>query len=124
MFRINVADYKITAKTPDGQAVTVPYDVRDSMATILLNPQQKLNGTALLRANVVAQKILDSAMDVVLLEDAEYLMLRDATDKTVGFDRSDVELINRIMYAEKVQVRAVEACEYPESKKEDNNDTA
>ena len=104
MFRIDVTDYKTTAKTPDGKPVEVPYGVRDSMATVLLNPQQKLNGTALLRSNMIAEKIL-KAGESVLLEDAEYQTLRNSADTTVGFDRQDVELVRRIMDAPRIEVK-------------------
>lgn len=119
MFKVDITSYPVTV-IENGRPVEKPYDIRDACATILLNPQQKLNATGLLRANTVAQKILDNPVDFVLLEDAEYLMLRDAADKTVGFDRQDVELVNRIMYAKRVDVQAVEA----PAKKEDNNDSA
>lgn len=104
MFRIDVTEYSFTAKTPDGQTVSTPYDVKDSMATILLNPQQKLNGTSLLRSNMIAEKIL-KAEGSVLLEDAEYQTLRNAADTTVGFDRQDVELVRRIMDAPRIEVK-------------------
>lgn len=107
MFRINVGDYLIDTRGPDGKPMSIPYDVKDSMAAILLNPQQQLNGTALLRSHMIAEKILNAIFSV-LLEDAEYDILRRAADTTKGFSREDVELVQRIMNAERVEVKVDE----------------
>ena len=107
MFKMNITNYKFSAKTQQGDTVEVPYDVRDSVAQVLLNPQQKLNGPGLLKANMLAEKVLTCNDPVFLLEDAEYDMLRKAAETTVGFDRPDVEFVRRIMEAERVTVQEV-----------------
>lgn len=120
MYRLDVNDYTVFVQGPDGKTVGIAYNVKDSLATILLNPQQKLNGTALLRSNKVAEKILASTF-TILLEDAEYQLLRDSTERIEGFDRQDVELVQRIMEAEKVAVQEVPSIDPEKNKPEGGN---
>lgn len=82
----------------------MPYDVRESMASILLHPEQKVNGIELLKNNQLAQKILELPEDTLLLETDNYNRLKKAFETFVGFSRNDVELVRRVLEAPDVEV--------------------
>jgi hypothetical protein len=103
MRKINLAVATITLKTPEGKKER-PYDIKDSMADVLLHPELKLTGVALLKNNKLADKILSSTEDSVLLEEAEYQILRGACERIQGFSRDDLELVKRILEAPEVEV--------------------
>jgi len=98
-FKIDLTDY--TVMTPDLK--TMPYLVRDSMCSILMNPELQLNGTELLRRNKVAEKILEAG-DEILLSDEEMGFLRQGADAVKGLAKNDVQLVKRILEAEQVEV--------------------
>lgn len=98
-FKIDLTDYTITM--PDGQEV--PYHVKDSLCMLLMNPQLKLNGTELLKRNVLGEKIV-AAGDEILLSDEEMGLLRQGADAAKGLSKNDVQLVKRILEAEPVKV--------------------
>lgn len=105
MRSINVEDYGITFQGPDGKPVTKPYQVKAALVTILFNPALQIAGRELLLQNDLAKKIEESKKEV-LLEEAEYTRIKTAIDAFKGFGRNEVELVDRVLNAETVDVKA------------------
>lgn len=95
MKRINVEDYPVE----DG----LKYEVKRSIVTVLFHPELKLGAYDTLKANKVAEKV-ERAEGTVLLEDAEYELIKRGLDVTTSFSRNDVTFIKRILEAEDVSV--------------------
>jgi hypothetical protein len=103
MRKLNLTKYKVPAKTPTGEERQIDYDVKESLVELLFSPTMKLGGTQLLKSQQVAEKILD-AEDSVLLEDEEYNLIQKSVENFQGFGRREVELVKRVLEAEKVDV--------------------
>lgn len=104
MRKIDARDYPLEIDTPDGKK-TITYQVRKSFSEIILAPQLKLNGTALLLNQKLALKILEGKEDFILLEEAEWVKLRGAVDVIEGWGFNDVEFVRRILEAPQVEVK-------------------
>ena len=110
MRKISLTDYTFETKVPDmmkpGSSIDAefPYHVRDQMASLLFVRDLGLNGAELVKANMLAQKIIANEGDELLLEEAEWQRLKVAVDAFKGFGQSDVEFVNRILEAEEVEV--------------------
>lgn len=100
MRKLAIANYKVKVNGTE-----TDYDVRDSLADMLLAPNLKLNGTGLLANNALATKIAEAPGPDVLLEEAEYQTLRNACNTLTGYARQDVELVRRVMEAPEVTVK-------------------
>lgn len=98
MKKINLTPYqvKINGEYKD-------YDVRDAIVTILTSHFLNLNGSQLLKNNILATKVLEKE-DFILLEDADYQNLKSATDKITGYGKEDIELVQRILEAPDVKI--------------------
>ena len=84
--------------------ISIPYHVKDSLVELLMARDNQLTGREILERDVTARKILACTDGYVLLEDDEWNKLNMATNTVRGLGRSDVELIRRIVDAEKVEV--------------------
>lgn len=102
MRKIDLVDYEVKGVF-NGEERKLPYSVKDSLADMLLTPQLKLNGAKLLKNNLLAAKILQ-AKDSVLLEDEEYQRLESAINSIEGLGKHDVQLVERVLNAEKAQI--------------------
>lgn len=81
----------------------MPYDVKESLAGILLSPEQKMSATELLKNNILAEQILQSEKTLLLETDA-YTRLKKAVESFVGYGKNDVELVKRVLEAPEVEV--------------------
>jgi len=112
MRKLNLKDYTVTMKTPDklvpGKMIDaeLPYHVKDSFLNLMFIPALQLSGAELVKQNVLAMKLEGCKDDEILLEDEEYLRIKKAIDVFKGFNRNDVELVNRINEAEVVEVES------------------
>lgn len=106
MKKISLKDYEVEVRTPEGVKKN-NYEVTTSIVNLLFNPELKLGGTALLKQNKLAEKILNCKDSEILFEDAEYVKVKQAFDIVKGFGRNDVELVRRILEAEDVSVKEV-----------------
>jgi len=110
MRKLNIADYMVKIKAPDkmnpGGTIEgeLPYRVKDAILNLLFIPTLQLTGAELVRQNVLAMKLEQCKDGVILLEDEEYSRIKRAFDLFKGFNRNDVELVNRINEAEVVEV--------------------
>ena len=110
MRKISLEDYTFKMKVPDrmnlGQEIEaeLPYHFRDQLIGLLFIRELGLNGIELVKANMLAEKILTCEGQELLLEDAEWQRLKTASDVFKGFGKSDVEFVVRINEAEVVEV--------------------
>lgn len=106
MRRIDLTNYTVRVRNPEGEYTELPYEMKDSMTEVLLARDLQLAGSELLVHNDIARKIKDSEDDYVLLEEAEYSKLVLAVNTVKGLGRPDVEFVRRILKAEKIEVEA------------------
>jgi len=79
------------------------YDVKTSLITCVMHPDLQLTAVDLLKRDEIAHKIRD-AEDEILLEDAEFTILRSSFDIIKGLTQNDVELVKRVFDADQVEV--------------------
>ena len=100
MRNLNLRDYQWTHKVRNPvkgvQEITLPFNVKESILTILFLPSLKLMGAALVRQNVLAMKI-EQAGDEIMLEEEEYGRVKVAAEIYPAQSRADVVLIDRIL---------------------------
>lgn len=106
MRKINIKSYTVQLVTDKGPQV-VPYDVRRSITNVVLSPEQKLGMAELLRYSRITDKIEATKEDFILLEEAEYQIIKQSFNKFKGFGINEVELCRRIEEAEEVKVKEV-----------------
>ncbi len=111
MRKLNLKDYMVTVEAPDqmnpGQVIKgeFPYRFKDSILNLLFSRELQLSGAELVKQNVLAMKLETCKDDEILLEEDEYQRIKQAIDVFKGFNRNDVELVERINGAEVVEVK-------------------
>ena len=80
------------------------YDVKGSLQTLLYSPELGLGYKELFDNHRVAKKI-KLAEDSVLLEEADYQILKRVTEAFKGYSRNEVELIQRVLEAPEVSIK-------------------
>ena len=103
MRKICTDNYNINIVTGKGKT-PVPYDVKTSLISCLMHPSLKLGAREILLRNKIGNKIEESQI-FVLLEDAEYEKLKLAFEQLDIFGQNDIQLIERVFDAEKVDVK-------------------
>lgn len=104
MRQINLSDYSVRLRDEKGEYKDVPYDVKDVMIEILLSRSLGLSGAEILKRDGLAHKIMDCTDGMVLLEEDEWDKFVTAINTVKGLGRDDVELVRRILEAEKIEV--------------------
>lgn len=99
MKKITVSDYTVE-QNGEGQT----YPMREALAEVLFHPDLKLRAMDLIRRDDLARRISDCTEGVMLLEEAEYAMVRSAVEAVQGYTRNDVEFVRRVLNAETVDV--------------------
>lgn len=106
MRKIAIADYKIKARDQEtGNSIEAPYNVKESLISILFLPALQLQAVELLERDRLGSKIMDVKDGFVLLEEAEYKKVLDAVNLHKGFGKNDVEFVRRVLEAEEVDVK-------------------
>lgn len=100
MRKINLTPYLVKVDETNQE----PYNIKQSIINILFHPDLRLSAKELLDNDKVSQKV-EAAEGSVLLEDAEYEKVKKAFDTVKGFGVNDIELINRVFNAEKIEVK-------------------
>jgi predicted AlkP superfamily phosphohydrolase/phosphomutase len=115
MRKIEVQNYMVNLRNPEGNLEPKPYNVKDSMVSCLLHPALKLTGRELLLRNKLATRIEEAEIKEgnghILVEEEEYRKLRQAFETIEGFTKSDMELVRRVLEAEEIEVEESEAKE-------------
>jgi len=104
MKKLDLKKYQVEVVTEEGKKKLVDYDVMQSLVGLLLHPDLKLNGLALLEQNELAGKLILNEGKEMLLEDSEYEKIKRPFDVVTGFNKNDVELVRRVLKAETVEV--------------------
>lgn len=81
------------------------FDVRASLVNILF--AEKLGALEVLKRGEIAKAVEEEPSDTLLLEDADYEILKGAVSKFPEYGRPHVEFVRRVLEAEKVKVTAV-----------------
>ena len=102
MRKINLKDYTVEVRTPQG-VEQVNYEVKTSIINLLFHPDLKLNAVALLEQNKLAEKIL-ATEHKIMVEEAEYSKIKQAVNVITGLGKNDVELVQRVLWAEEISV--------------------
>lgn len=105
MKKINLKPYDVKWTDKEGKEQTTPYDVKSSLINILFHPVLKLAGRDLLKAHKLAEKIEECNEDIILLEDHDYMKLKNAAESIKGFTKNDVEFVQRVLEAEDADVQ-------------------
>ena len=109
MRKLNMANYIVKVNVPDkmnpGQTIEAewPYNVKESILNLMFNPALQLTGAELVRQNMLAMKLEGCKEEEILLEDEEYNRIKKALDTHKGFNRRDVEFVERINNTEVVE---------------------
>ena len=109
MRKISFENYNVPVQTPEGEKRDIPYEVKDSIVSLLFHPDLKLSGMELLKQNELAGKILHSEDPEILFEEAEYNKIKQAINVVTGYGRNEVELVRRVLEAPEVEVEAKKA---------------
>lgn len=99
MRKIDITNYPVEQ---DGK--TLPYGVKEAAVEVLFAPNLKVRAQDIFKRDDVARKIETAEGDEVLLEEAEYEMLKAGVNAIEGYRRSDVEFVRRILEAPTVEV--------------------
>jgi hypothetical protein len=110
MKKIDLKPYKVELPTrqPDGsiEAVSQDYDVKDVIVGIMFSRDLQLSARETLDRDPLCRRILD-AEDSILLESADYDLVKKAVETIKGYSRNDVQMIRRILEAPEVEVEEV-----------------
>jgi len=121
MRQIDITDYTVPLPNPKGgeerknedgtieiepEMVDVPYRFKQSMIELLFARDNQLNGMEILERDKLARKVYDCSNGNVLLEEDEWNKFKNALQVVKGLGRPDVELVRRILEAEKIEVEA------------------
>lgn len=107
MRRLDLTDYDFIIPSQEGMKPT-HVNVKESLVNVLMHPSQRLNGTALLKRNILGEKIL-RAEGAIILEEADYEILKGAFDQVEGLGREDVQLVERVFNAPEVEFKPGDA---------------
>jgi len=104
MRKIDVSKYEVVVAALDGQKNTDFYDMKESLSICLFHPNLQLNGRELLRRGKILDKI-EQADGELMLEEAEYSKLKSAFEQIKGFGKNDLEMVSRVLNAERIEVK-------------------
>lgn len=115
MFKIRLDTYIVQMANEAGALVPTPYKVKESLVSCFLHPALSLTGRELLLRAPLATRIEEvkivEGKGEILVEDSDYEKLQQAFETIQGFTRSDMELVRRVLEAEKVEVKEKEGKE-------------
>lgn len=103
MKKIKLENYNISGINEKGKLVELPYDVKSSIISVIFHPNLKLDGRQLLLRGKLSDKI-EKSNGELLLEDADYEIVKSAFELVTGFGKNDLELVSRVLEAETVEV--------------------
>lgn len=97
MKTVNIVPYDmvVASATETTVAQTQPYPIKDALVNILF-ARRDLKAREILQRDDIGRKILCSEGSL-LLEDAEFEVLKSAVETMDGFSRTDAELVRRIL---------------------------
>ncbi len=110
-WKIDLRSYDFTAKVRDEETgaineKTLPFNVKDSLASILFHPELRLNVIDSFKAQDLANKIRKSGDDV-LVDTAEMDMIKRSYNVIKAPQEYELEFFKRIRDAEEVEVEEI-----------------
>jgi len=107
MRKIDVTSYKLKVQLTDGSNKEVDYDAKTFLIAALLHPQLGLTGKDVLERGKLVDKI-EQCDGMLLVEEADYLKLKQAFETVRGFTLNDMKLVKRVLEAKQVDVEEKE----------------
>jgi len=104
MRKINIESYEVVVPGVDGKKKTDTYDMKESLGICLLHPTLQLTGRELLVRGKILDKI-EQANGELILENAEYNKLKTSFEQVKGFSKNDLEMVDRVLNAEEIEVK-------------------
>jgi hypothetical protein len=104
MKKISLAGHIVEEVGVSGQPEKIEYPFNANLIEMLFNPQLKLQAKDIIEREPIYKKI-KKAKDFVLLEDAEYNLLKHAIENTKGLRLMDIEMVKRVQNAEDYEVK-------------------
>ncbi len=101
--KIDVTPYMLQAQMPEGGTKEVEYNTKNFLIVALLHPQLRLTGRELLSRRKLVDKI-EECDGTLLVEEADYSKMKQAFETVRGFTLNDMELVERVLEAEEVEV--------------------
>ncbi len=95
MKKLDLKNYTITLNDQQGIARLTPYQFKDTLINILTHRSLGLNGLELLDISVVAEKVKQANMEVILTDD-DYHKITDVLKRFRGFSDPDTQFVKRI----------------------------
>ncbi|GAH92922.1 unnamed protein product [marine sediment metagenome] len=107
MRKIDVTSYKLKVQMPKGGTKEVDYDAKTFLIAALLHPQLRLTGKDVLERGPLMDKI-EQCDGTLLVEEADYLKLKQAFETVQGFTLNDMTLVKRVLEAKQIDVEEKE----------------
>jgi hypothetical protein len=109
MRKIDLTPYPVKVRNEKGEiSGEMPYNIRESMATVLFAPGQDLSVRESIKRAKLADRLENEKDGFILLEENEYDMLTKAVDVLKDVRRDDLQFIERILEAERISMKLVE----------------
>lgn len=105
MRKLELKHYTVQIRNLEtGKLETQPYDFKDAIINLMFHPNLRLQSTALLETNILAEKILKADKEIIL-EEEEYNKIKNAIDSFEGFTRGEVELVKRVSECPQINIK-------------------
>lgn len=104
MRKINLENYLIEGFDEKGKTRKFPYNVKESLVSILFHRNLNLNAMDLLDRDDLARKIRDCKNKEILFEESEFEKIKQSINSFTGYGRNDIEFVNRILKCPKIEV--------------------
>ncbi len=104
MRKLNLEKYKVSVRDEKGNIQFIPYDFKESLMQLMFHPNLQLSGKALLKTNIIAEKIIKADKEI-LLEEADYQNIKNAVDSFKGFSKNEIELVKRVINCPEINVK-------------------
>lgn len=110
-WKINLSAYNFTARVREDETGTInertmPFNVKDSLASILFHPELRLSVIDSFKAQDLANKIRKSGDDV-LVDSGEMDMIKRSYNVIKAPQEYELEFFRRIRDAEEVEVEEI-----------------
>ena len=104
MRKLDLKVYTVSVRDANGVTKSIPYNFKESVIELMFHPNLKMSGKALLETNIIAEKIMKADKEI-LLEEADYQIIKSAVDGFKGFSKNEVELVKRVLECPEIKVK-------------------
>ena len=106
--KLDLKDYQVKRKkmvNGNVEDVKEDYGIKEVIANIICHPEQKHKGFRFLTCAKVAEKIADCKKDHIVLDAAEFAIVKESFDNFSSFGRNDTETVRRVYEVEEVEMK-------------------